>query len=112
GNSQTASGEDHAFRWSRRSGMIDIGVPGLARWAEKISANDDAIGQGYTSAGTRHGFVWTRRDGAIDLGTLGGDSSYATSMNDSGMVVGGSWTSGNLIWRAFVWSRPSGMEAI
>jgi hypothetical protein len=28
------------------------------------------------------------------------------------MVVGGSWTQGNLIWRAFTWSKSSGMEAL
>jgi probable HAF family extracellular repeat protein len=112
GNSQTASGQNHAFAWSRRSGMIDIGTAGLDSWAEHLNVNRETIGQAYTPAGTRHGFVWTRRDGAIDLGTLGGDSSYATAVNDRGLVVGGSWTPGNLIWRAFAWSPASGMEAL
>src|SRR5262249_28589136 len=81
-------------------------------WAEKINANREAIGQAYTPAGNRHGFMWTRRGGSIDLGTLGGDSSFASAVNDRGMVVGASWTAGNLAWRAFAWSSASGLEAL
>jgi probable HAF family extracellular repeat protein len=92
--------------------MVDIGTPGLDSWAEKISTNRHAIGQGYTTSGARHGFVWTRKNGATDLGTLGGDSSYATGVNDRGVVVGGSWTFANLTWHAFAWSPASGMEAL
>jgi probable HAF family extracellular repeat protein len=92
--------------------MSDIGRTGLDSWAEKISSGRTAIGQGYTGAGTRHGFAWTRKSGHIDIGTLGGNSSYASAVNDLGMVVGGSWTAGNATWRAFAWWLPSGMVAL
>ena len=45
----------------------------------------------------------------IDLGTVGGTFSTPTGLNDSGQVVGGSWTTGNVTVRAFVWTATSGM---
>jgi probable HAF family extracellular repeat protein len=111
GNSQTTSGENHAFAWSRQTGMVDIGATGHDSWAERIS-NHTIIGQGYTATGTRHGFVWMRRESPEDLGTLGGDSSHANAVNDRGTVVGGSWTELNLEWRAFAWTRGTGMIAL
>jgi probable HAF family extracellular repeat protein len=92
--------------------MTDIGTTGSDSWAEKIGGNRLAIGQGYTPSGFRHGLAWNRRSGAIDLGTLGGDTSYADAVSDLGTVVGGSWTAGNAMWRAFVWTTESGMVAL
>ena len=44
-----------------------------------------------------------------DLGTLGGGSAYATSINSSGQVVGGSYTSTGS-YHAFLWAPSSGMQ--
>jgi probable HAF family extracellular repeat protein len=112
GSSLTAAGENHAFAWSRQSGMIDIGRLGSDSWAEKIGGKNTAIGQGYAASGFRHALAWTRKDGRVDLGTLGGDSSYANAVSDSGAVVGGSWTAGNASWTAFAWSPQSGMMSL
>jgi probable HAF family extracellular repeat protein len=108
GNSQTSTGENHAFAWTRHTGMVDIGTPGLNSFAENI-VDRVAIGQTFTLTGAKHGFAWTRRSGLLDLGTLGGDSSFAAAVSDRGLVVGGSWTTGNAAFRAFVWSPSSGM---
>jgi probable HAF family extracellular repeat protein len=40
----------------------------------------------------------------VDLGTLGGDSSEATALNESGWVVGVSTTSAGH-WQAFLWQQ-------
>ena len=45
-----------------------------------------------------------------DLGTLGGDSSWATAINDAGQVVGYSAISGQLPLHAFVWTQSGGMQ--
>jgi probable HAF family extracellular repeat protein len=108
GNSQTATGENHAFTWARHTGMVDIGTAGQGSFAEKI-VDRVAIGQTFTPAGAKHGFAWTRRSGLVDLGTLGGDLSFAAAVNDREMVVGGSWTAGNAAFRAFAWSPSTGM---
>jgi probable HAF family extracellular repeat protein len=42
---------------------------------------------------------------AIDLGTLGGAVSEAAAVNNSGQVVGSSFTSGDSLVRAFIWQN-------
>ena len=44
----------------------------------------------------------------IDLGTLGGASSGAEAVNDSGQVVGGSQTASGAN-HAFLWTQAGGM---
>lgn len=43
---------------------------------------------------------------AVDLGTLGGQSSYATAMNDRGVVVGRAQVADGT-WHGFLWRRGS-----
>ena len=44
-----------------------------------------------------------------DLGTLGGSRSFASALNDSGQVVGYSYTAGDQNWRAFLYDSTNGM---
>ena len=44
-----------------------------------------------------------------NIGTLGGGESDVTAVNEEGLVVGGSWTAGNVAWRAFAWTRKTGI---
>ncbi len=62
-------------------------------------------------AGT-HAFVWDSTTGMTDIGTLGGDSSYALSINDSGVVAGYSYLSDNVTTHAFLWTATGGMVDI
>jgi uncharacterized membrane protein len=56
---------------------------GAGQLGREHERQPEAIGQAYTPAGTRHGFMWTRKT-ARSTGTPGGDSSYATAVNDHG----------------------------
>ncbi len=46
---------------------------------------------------------------AVDLGTLGGKRSFPDAINAQGHAVGGSDTSGNAEFHAFLWTRDDGM---
>ena len=62
-------------------------------------------------AGT-HAFVWDSTSGMTDIGTLGGNTSYALSINDSGVVAGYSYLSDNITTHAFLWTAVGGMVDI
>src|SRR5438477_6589154 len=56
-----------------------------------------------------HAFMWNGGIGMTDLGTLGGDTSYALGINDSGEVVGYSYLADNVTRHAFIWTASGGM---
>jgi probable HAF family extracellular repeat protein len=56
-----------------------------------------------------HAFIWNSGSGLTDLGTLGGDTSYAIGLNDSGEVVGYSYLADNVTRHAFTWTASGGM---
>ena len=57
----------------------------------------------------RHAFLWTPGLGMRDLGTLAAQSSIATGINDSGIVVGNNIVV-NFRNRAFLWTPDLGMR--
>jgi probable HAF family extracellular repeat protein len=56
-----------------------------------------------------HAFIWNSGSGMTDLGTLGGDTSYALGINDSGEVVGYSYLADNITRHAFTWTAFGGI---
>jgi probable HAF family extracellular repeat protein len=86
---------------------IDLGTLGSpyprasATW---INERGEIVGSAGTSSGSAsHAFLW--RGGVMtDLGTLGGASSQATKINNSGVVIG---TSDNAagVWHGFRWNN-------
>src|SRR5262249_46854641 len=99
-----------AFRWTRNSGMEDLGVlPGRTE-STATGINDAGQVVGYSSgaAGTR-AFLWTGRGRMEDLGTLpGGDFSRALAINDDNEIVGASGSS--LGTRAALWTRDGDIQ--
>src|SRR5262245_51490980 len=64
------------------------------------------------AAQIQHGFYWSQATGMIDLGTLGGTNSFATAINESGIVVGAAFTAGDTCLQAFKWTSSSGMQPL
>src|SRR5262249_61683358 len=69
-----ADGRQHAFRWSRRDGMVDLTPFTWESTGATAVGNDGTVaGNSYEPwSGVNRGVVWTEWSGAIDLGTLGG----------------------------------------
>ena len=57
----------------------------------------------------QHAFIWDSVNGMKDLGTLGGRTSVANGINDSGQVVGWSVLSDNKSYHTFIWTAAGGM---
>lgn len=53
--------------------------------------------------------VWERGDLVREIGTLGGSGSWASGLNDDGVVVGWSFPASGTGTRAFRWTRATGM---
>jgi probable HAF family extracellular repeat protein len=56
-----------------------------------------------------HAFIWNSTSGMQDIGTLGGNTSYALGINDSGEVVGYAYLADNVTTHAFTWTASGGM---
>ncbi|WP_296945635.1 PKD domain-containing protein [uncultured Massilia sp.] len=118
GVGDTPAGIIRSFVWSRRHGTVDVGtLPGmLTSWEPVI--NNRGVVAGYADGGTRppwaRAFRWSVAGGIEDLGVLlDGDpaSSYATAINDAGLIAGTAWAGGS-DYHAFAWTRAGGMVDI
>lgn len=100
-----------AFRWSEKSGMVDLGtLGGTQSVAQAISANGLWItGVSQTEKGINSAFRWSQRDGMQDLGTLSDfHTSTGLAVSDEGIVFGEVYHPSEI--RSFRWSEQRGME--
>jgi probable HAF family extracellular repeat protein len=108
----------HAFVWTRRDGLTDLGTlaGGTNSYSNALAVSTDGVVVGWSTiaAGSLHAFRWSRVDGMVDLGAIGGleCGSYAAAVSDAGPIVGASSISPVIPDNknhAFVWTRARGM---
>lgn len=109
GSSRTSAGEIHAFLWSERDGIRDLGTLG-SNYSDgaAINGRGQVAGLSRTADWMSHAFLWTPGSGLQDLGSLG-SYGMVNGLNDREHVVGyRHMPSGED--HAFRWTRRGGME--
>ncbi len=103
-----SDGAAHATLW-RGGSAIEVAGPGT--FANAINDSDQIVGYRFDGSFVAHAHLWPDD---IDLGSLPGfDSSIATGINKSGVVVGVAFDSSNMnLQTAFTWTSTGGMQAI
>jgi len=96
-------GNNHVFLWENGR-MKDVGtLGGSCSWPEGLSEQGQIVGwSNLAGDSVTHPFLW---DGSSlhDLGSLGG-SAYANALNDTGAVVGVSFTApDDVFFLGFIW---------
>jgi probable HAF family extracellular repeat protein len=88
------NGQGNAFV-TRNGTVIDLGTFAGSSWSAAYGLNDQgqAAGYGMNANGSFRAFIWTPSQGYSTLGTFGGASSYAMSINNSGIATGSAQTS-------------------
>ena len=123
GSSYTADGSTQPFIWDAVNGMQNI-VGETNATAAAINNAGQVVGTAVhgedfvqvtengiliTHVDKSRAFIWDSIRGLQELGTLGGDFSYAYSINNNGQVVGTAQTTGGA-WHVFIWDSINGMQ--
>jgi probable HAF family extracellular repeat protein len=117
--------EYHAVLWTDVGKMIDLGTLRLNSQALGINYRGQVVGGSsgqFTCVHERIGggdnsvfdptclpFIWTEQNGMSQLPLLGGGAGCAEAINESGQVVGWSYTAANEV-HAFVWTSNNGTK--
>lgn len=110
--SYPALGGMHAFKYSGKKGLVDLGtLGGTESYGVDINNRGSVIGRSDMPGNTTvHSFIY-RRGTMTDLGSLGGPNTYAAALNNKDEVVGCADPAGGLPRVAFRW-RDGVMTAL
>src|SRR5206468_830771 len=100
GESQTASGDWHAFSWTHAGGMVDLGSLGGTTSAHAVNDGGQVVGEGFTASFSLDAFSWSPQGGLIDLPDANGGQNHALAVNSAGQVLLGPGSGGGSVWSA------------
>jgi len=111
-----AGGTTHALRWSRTSGLLDLGTLGGGSSSALGVSMDGSVVVGTSGnwwpGGVYHAFRWTRATGMVDLSARRYDfSSTALGVSANGsVVVGFAKLADADVQHAFRWTAADSMR--
>jgi probable HAF family extracellular repeat protein len=104
-----ASGYQHPFLWTDRTGVRDLGpAPGRVSGFAVLNDRRELIGWWIVGLSGIRSYLWTEKTGIVDIGTMGGVQTYARDINNKGQVAGDSTLQSLGPSHAFVWSDAAG----
>jgi len=75
--------------WDEQNGLNLLFIPKFKIYESQAMNNSGQIaGNFLTPSHSPHAFIWDTNSGFVDPGTLGGTTSVARAINDSGQVIG------------------------
>ena len=106
-----------AYRWTKETGMKDLGVVGNRKWGVAFGCSGDGlvvVGESFANRGRDEvAFRWTQGTGMVGLGDLPGGKtlSEAEATNYDGSIVVG-WSATARGMEAFVWDAQNKMRSV
>lgn len=101
--------QTHGFFWSPQTGMLDIGA--LGELSDPTAMNDAGtiVGYGGTGFFSHRAFRWTRATGIEDMGSLPHEFTWATDVNQAGLVTGATPFVAGSPPHPFLWTPGRGL---